>query len=142
MQLFFFLKDHPKCMKQCKGSAQTLTMVCKNTPKRDTSKTLPFPPKKSTLSLPPKRNDEGGHPTPRTSLSPYLAAAAGYYPLHTVRGWGLTTGKELMFPSNKAILRKLHGTWAVLLMTQTGTFKSLVLFSKLLNWLAKMSYYS
>jgi hypothetical protein len=49
VQLFFFLKENPKWVKQCKGSAQTLAMVCENIHKEgDTSKTPPNPP------LPPK----------------------------------------------------------------------------------------
>jgi hypothetical protein len=45
------LKEHPQWVEQCKGGAQTLTMVSKNTPKKgDTSKTPPVAPKKATPS--------------------------------------------------------------------------------------------
>jgi hypothetical protein len=51
MQLFFFLKEHPQWVKQCKEGAQTLTTVYKNLPKEgDTSKTPLVALKKATSS--------------------------------------------------------------------------------------------
>jgi hypothetical protein len=53
MQLFFFLKEYPQWVKQCKGGTQTWTMAWKIMPEEgDTSKSPPVAPKKATLPFP------------------------------------------------------------------------------------------
>jgi hypothetical protein len=100
VQLFFFLKEHFQWMKQCKGGTQTLTMVCRNTPKeRDTCKTPPTTPKGATSSFLPKGSEESGHPTSTAPLSPY-SVAISCYPLQLVPGEGAATQKESMSPSD------------------------------------------
>jgi hypothetical protein len=77
VQLFFFLKEHPQWVKQCKGGTQTLTMVCKTTPKEgDTSKTPPVTSKKATYPSPPKGSKKSGHPTPTACLPPFSVAVS------------------------------------------------------------------
>jgi hypothetical protein len=50
VQLFFFLKEHPQCVEQCKGDAQP--MVCKTSSKEgDISNATPVTPKESHSPL-------------------------------------------------------------------------------------------
>jgi hypothetical protein len=87
VQLFFLLKEHPQWVKQCKGSTQTLTMVCKNILKEgDPSETPPTAPKGATSSPLPKGSEKNGCPTPTAPLPPY-SEAISCYPLQSVP-WG------------------------------------------------------
>jgi hypothetical protein len=76
VQLFFFLKKQLQWVEQCKGGAQTLTIVCKNILKEgDTSKTPLVTPKKATSPTLPKGSEESGYPAPTAPLPPWPVAA-------------------------------------------------------------------
>jgi hypothetical protein len=103
-------------------------MVCKNIPKdQNTSKTLPVVPKKATSLPPPKGSEESGCLTPVAPLPPYLVAIS-YYLLQPD-----PVGRGSHLERIDAPFRLSKGIWAALLMTHTGTFKPLLLLSRLLN---------
>jgi hypothetical protein len=98
IQLFFLLKEHPQWVDQCKGVAQTLTMVYKNTPREgDNAKVPPITPKKATPLFHPREMRRVTTQPPRLPclLTWQLLAAtlSNQFP-----GGGAATWKESMSP--------------------------------------------
>jgi hypothetical protein len=139
MQLFFLLKEHHQWVKQYKGGGQTLTMACKNAPKEgDTSKTPPVAPKRATPSLLPKANEEGGHPTPwlpcLLTQQPLAAIPSNQFPGEEAAIW-----KRIRVPFRLSDLKESKWNLCSFINDPDQYIQPVLLLSKLLNWLGKMS---